>query len=242
MGPVVDKVLKKAKLSYDLDIVTAATDKKVVSGKRVTSIILGFFMLAASLFLLFVVLYGVDALFTTPFNIIADLVIVILMVITLLLGMFCLYGAFQLFSPKSDWFIVLYKDKILYKYLQDNSYHELVVPINDIHRCIVMHKFTQGARVNGKDTSQYHISVHFAYVENDEEQFISLYLMDGYGELNQMITYLTKIKKIPFYYAEINQGISEKIDDKEGLLEAEKETFLGDLKHYQKVSSIHYFR
>jgi len=237
-----ESTLKKAKVPYRSDIITAATDKKLSSGKRISNIILGFFMLGIGLYGLYGALYGLVALFTTPFKLVMGVLLIFAIVVMLLLGAFCIYAAFRSFSPKSEWFIILYQDKILYKYRQDQSYREVVIEINDLCKCMVMHKIWMSKLLKGRNATQYDISVHLEYMENEEKQVISLEQMDGYHELNRLIRYLTADKDIPFFYVEIDKGYNEKPDDLEVLKDAEETDFLGGLKRYQKVSSIHYHR
>src|SRR5699024_11089314 len=103
-----ESTLKKAKVPYRSDIITAATDKKLSSGKRISNIILGFFMLGIGLYGLYGALYGLVCLFTSSFKIVYGVLLIFANVVMFVLCDFWTLFSFRYISTKNEWFIIFY--------------------------------------------------------------------------------------------------------------------------------------
>lgn len=227
-------ILEKAGIPYTSDIVGAATDVKQKSVKRVTNLIFGILFLVLGIIMAFLGLLVLSLLFTTPFGGVTFGYLFLLLLITLML--FLTYAVVVgSFSTASNWFLVLYKKHLLYKYKKDGNgkaYEQIEVLIDEIDRCYILCEYREGITVKGTNTSAHYMSVHILYKEADENKYISVYGLDGYEDISGLINHLEKEQNIPIYYATARQGLGQELNDLESLENAELITFSGNLKDY----------
>ena len=227
-------ILEKAGIPYTSDIVGAATDVKQKSVKRVTNLIFGILFLVLGIIMAFLGLLVLSLLFTTPFGGVTFGYLFLLLPITLML--FLTYAVVVgSFSTASNWFLVLYKKHLLYKYKKDDNgkaYEQIEVRIDEIERCYILCEYREGITVKGTNTSAHYMSVHILHKEADENKYISVYGLDGYEDISGLINHLEKEQNIPIYYATARQGLGQELNDLESLENAELITFSGNLKDY----------
>ena len=227
-------ILEKAGIPYTSDIVGAATDVKQKSVKRVTNLIFGILFLVLGIIMAFLGLLVLSLLFTTPFGGVTFGYLFLLLPITLML--FLTYAVVVgSFSTASNWFLVLYKKHLLYKYKKDGNgkaYEQIEVLIDEIDRCYILCEYREGITVKGTNTSAHYMSVHILHKEADENKYISVYGLDGYEDISGLINHLEKEQNIPIYYATARQGLGQELNDLESLENAELITFSGNLKDY----------
>ncbi len=231
-------IFKKAGIRHTPDIVGAATDTKNKSAKRTSNIIFGILLFGLGLFSLLGILWGITLLLTEPFGAATFGYLFGLAMFTF--WSFVLFtAALACFSTTSNWFFILYQDRLLYKYnleekINSKTYREIEVPIKDVEGCYVLREFREGITVKRVDTSDYYMSIHFQYREESEKRYISLYHLDSYQEINQILSHLQNIQGIPMFFAIAHQHLGEELDDIESLKEAEPITFSGNLKDYNR--------
>lgn len=228
------EILKKAGIPYTSDIVGAATDVKKKSVKRVSNLIFGLIFFVLGIIMLFLGLFVLSLLFTTPFGGVTFGYLFLLLPITLmlLLSYVAVVGSF---STASKWFLVLYEKYLLYKHKQDDNgkaYEQIEVPIDEIDRCYILCEYREGITVRGTNTSAHYMSIHILYNEKEGKKYISVYALDGYEDISGLINHLEKEQNIPIYYATARQGLGQELNDLESLENANLITFSGDLKDY----------
>src|SRR5690625_3235767 len=229
-----DKILKKAGLSNTSKVIGAATDVKNKSIKRMWNIFIGAMFFGLGILCLYGVLWSTTLIFTEPFGFVI-LGYLFGLALLALLGIFMFGAAFACFSTKSDWFLILYEDYLLYKFKSEgstasNPYEQIKVPIKDIERCSILCEY----RRDVKNTSNYYMSVHFQYTENDEKKYISLYRLDGYQEVNQILNHLATVEDVPMFFATAHQELGEELNDIASISGADPIIFSGNLKDYNK--------
>lgn len=227
-------IVIKAEIPYTSDIVGAATDVKKKSVKRVSNLIFGLIFFVLGIIMLFLGLFVLSLLFTTPFGGVTFgyLFLLLPIALMLLLSYVAVVGSF---STASKWFLVLYEKRLLYKYKKDDNgkaYEQIEVPIDEIDRCYILCEYREGITVRGTNTSAHYMSIHILYNEKEGKKYISVYALDGYEDISGLINYLEKEQNIPIYYATARQGLGQELNDLESLGNANLITFSGDLKDY----------
>ena len=217
-------------------MITAATDVKNKSGKRVENIFFGccLFLLAFVFGCLAIV--SLSSIFTRTFDW-GSFGFIFLFVMTICFSLVFFLLAKVSVSSKSNWFLILYRDSMLYKYREKDSYEEIKVPLTNIKKCYILRKRVNRllrARHGMMKYIEFHMSVHFQYEESNELKHISLINLDGNAEVNKALRYLQKEKNIPIYFATANPVGYEIIEDIDALEEAEEIVFTGDLLDYDK--------
>ena len=231
-----DQILKKAKIEPNPNIIAAATDAKSASSKRVSNIIFGVILIIVGVLFLFSVLGFISLILSQSFGGLS----IFLLFMVVFFGLFG-YGSIRMgmfsISSKSDWFLILYEDHLLYKYRDDDdSYRKTEIPLDLIEKCFILCKRKIQYAPKGNSTAHI-LSIHFQYTEDEEQQFISLYYLDGYDEMNKIITYLNKTKKAPVYYVKTFEDKFEELSDIYSLKNAEEIDFTGSLEDYHDGTS-----
>lgn len=256
------RVLKKAKVDFDTSIISASTDEKTFSGKRIENFLFGLFFCGISLFAFYTL---IEVLIGTPGNwngvilrwlwfsefelgwfssiglFFMGIVFLVVSILSFLLGIY-------LIRAVSEWFFILYPDDVLYKRRKKSGGYETVTfPISDIKKCYITRK-RKNTRVpvyskSGGSRSfidvSYHVNVHLAYENKNEIHYISMTNSDGYGELNKTVSYLQNERNVPVYFNVVEPEKYEDIDEIEFLKRHESELveFNGDLKVFDKPNT-----
>jgi len=156
------------------------------------------------------------------------------------------YGIMRLslfsFAGKSNWFLILYRDSVLYKYRDnkdENEFVEIKMPFNAVQKCHILRKRVKRLtylKYKRIELVEYHLSVHLEYVDDGEQDYIHLTLPDGFNELNTLISFLQNEQGIPVYFNIAEPEGYEELKEEEALKIAESKEvdFTGDLKDYDK--------
>lgn len=229
-----DKILKKAKIEPNPNIIAAATDARSASSKRTSNIIFGVILIIIGILFLFSTLAFISLIASQSFGGLS----IFLLFMVVFLGLFG-YGSIRigmlLISSKSDWFLILYGDHLLYKYRnEDDSFTEIKIPLDYIEKCFILLKYREGPNGRGSMSYSYYISTHFQYLKDGEKQFISLYQMDGYAGIDETLRFLQDSKDVPVYYATGDQDVRGFPRDKTILKSADEIEFSGTIKDYHK--------
>lgn len=135
-------ISKRANIHYTSGVIGAATDIKKKSVKRTGNVIFGIILLILGMIMSLLGLSVLALLLTTPFGI-ATFGLLFLLIPIVLILLFSFVAVVGSFSSTSNWFLVLYKNRLLYKYKEDNddaskTYAQIELPIDEIERCYIL--------------------------------------------------------------------------------------------------------
>lgn len=237
-----ENILKKANVKPDPAIITAATDAKTMSGKRIEH-----FFWAAVLFAFGSVfgLIGLQSIGTVLFDSpgwVADIFLVLTSLGCFGAAWFFIGMSYYAVKGESNWFVILYPDHFHYQYrkqTKDKKLTKLDIPITAIQKCHILRKrvrrltYVKSKRIV---IVEYHLSVHLEYASDEGTGYINLTQLDGFQEANQILSYLQNEKQIPVFLSIVEPEGYENLKEEKALelAEPEKVDFLGDLKVYDK--------
>jgi len=231
-----NRVLRKANVTYDPSIITVATDHKRWSRKHISNILFGILWVVPGLFMLGLAIYIVfgypgnwDGIFfiifgsaTNQAGWFGNVILFLMSVIYFFFSMFLLImGLAGGLFPSSTWTFVLYPNAFLYKG-NDKTVEE---PISSIQSCYIIKKI---------HTNRYEktiVNIHVKYMKDHQDHFVSLTHYDGYNEINEIISYLQDEKGIPVYFTSF-YGVSKKDLEELENQEVIQIEFNNDIKSY----------
>lgn len=225
------KILKKANIPYSSNLIHATTDLKSFSGKRLGQIGLGIFFLSGGA----LSLYGTFWMVSLALNksMLYMLAAIVFASFTLI-GLIATYG---FFSASNNWFLILYRDRLLYKYRltqtsKKRAYRALELPLHTLKGCYILREYREGEKVRRINTSDAVVSVHFQYLEEEKKKYLSIYQLNDYIDISFILSYLEVEKGIPIYFKKAHQTFGEALDSIELLEDAERIAFTHELKNH----------
>lgn len=243
------KTLKQLRIDQNNpNLITVVTEMKKSSKKKIGRLL--------SIILLLVIgigfLIGFTIMIPTMINMyittdsIKDYIFITISIVLFipLLGLiayFCLGLGLHLLRDQPAWYLVLYRDELLFKKYDNASkqYHQATYPISSIKKCIILkteHVNFLSIKGQARESVHYTISVHIVCEIENDCNYVHLIRPDGFKELDIVISFLQNKQHIPIYYTyaageKYNyQTKNERKLIKE--LELERLTFNGSLKDF----------
>jgi len=197
----------------DPRFITAATELKSRSKKKLGEILLIIFLLAigVTFFILFILIIPtfINAYMTT--NSVKDYIfITISMIIAIPLLGICSYACIGMgiygLVEKPKWYLGLYTDQLIFKKHNESTkkYDENIYPISSVKKCIILkteHVNFISIKGRARESVHYTISVHIECKVDNENEYIHIIRPDGFKELNEIIMFLQDVQHIPIYYS-----------------------------------------
>lgn len=205
------KIYKQLNISKDdPDLIAVATETRSNSVKSIGNKIFYSIFFLMGIIWVFLFFYS----FTLFPNVIGeeglwDTVLFIFGIVLLLItsggsSVFFLGVGYVGLRSKSEWYLALFKDRLLIHILNEESrkYEEKIFPLKSIQKCILL-KMESLQFVTIKNRSyesiSYPLSLHIK-CNQEEEEYIHLRRIDKVTGLNKALKYLQDEKGIPIYY------------------------------------------
>src|SRR5699024_3171995 len=241
------KLLKEANVPWDESIIAVTSDKKSYENKFLDTLNNGYPLIILGILLFFYLGIILSIIF---FAAVTSAILSPLMpseiensVFSVLSFMFFFVGIFSVISiimgirqlrRKGKWYVILYPDRILYKYRVNKEMYEQWVPLLKLQKCFIYPSQKSSYRLFFKRKmikKTFFINVQFEYDELDTVHYIPMLLPNRYNDLNTIISYVQDAYHIPIYLTQrkiAKQETFQSIED----THFQKVDFNGDLHAY----------
>lgn len=167
---------------------------------------------------------------------------------------FTLAAAWQGLNAKPSWYLALFNNRLIFKEYdhKSNKYKAKTIPLHDIKKAIILkteHVNFVMVKTRSFESVHYKISVHLAYEDIEETKYIHLLHADGFKELNEILSFLQNRQEVPIFYtyAPGEKYNYVKRDEHKLIFEFEQEPlnfkgYLEDFKEDDFIRKVNYFK